>query len=96
MSTKPELGIIDIDKDLYVYLYRDRHYEIAKWLLTLYTDKKLKKIDYSLKNSITAEHLLVKQELENRKKSRINLILYLFEKKFKLLDIRAIALIWKY
>lgn len=38
---------------------------------------------------------LVKEELEKRKKNNTNLILHLFEKKYKLLDINAIAISWK-
>ena len=64
----------------------NNHFHIARWLLTLYTKKELIKINYSP---------LTKEELENRKKTNIELILYLYEQKFKLLDIHAIAIVWR-
>ena len=61
------------------------HLHVVKWLLTLYSVKELKNLN----------HFLAEEELDNRKKSRIGLILHLYERKFKLLDIRAIAIVWK-
>ena len=64
---------------------KDYDFKTVKWILINQESKDLIKLDCKF----------AKEELENRKKSRISLILYLHSKKFKLLDIHAIALVWK-
>ena len=83
-----ELRIINIhanNEDALRSACKNGHLHIAEWLLTLYAKKEL----------INLNHPSSKKELENRKKINIELILYLNKRKFKLLDMHAIALIWK-
>ena len=87
ISEEKGLGPINIhacDEDAFRYTCKNGHLEVAKWLLTLYTRKEL----------INLDHSLAKEELENRRKTNIELILYLHKNKFKLHDIHAIAIIW--
>ena len=82
------LGIINIHvKDEYAFRWacQNDQLKVAKWLLTLYMNRELKNLNHSL----------AKEELENRKKINIELIIYLNKRKFKLLDIHAIAIVWK-
>ena len=67
-----------------------RHYEITRWILTLTSTKYIKENFY--------EYRLAKEELQNRKRSKLDLFLYLFnQKKFKkLLDMHAINIISDY
>ena len=80
-----EILNIYVKNQIFRFVCRNGYYRMGKWLLTLYSYRELKNLN----------HILVKEELENRTKSRISLILYLFEKKFKLLDIHAIAISWR-
>ena len=81
---------INIKKALYwaLDLPKTDEWKVAKWLLTLYTEKELINVMEGI------EKFLAKKELENRKKNKIILILSLYEKKYKLIDINAISLIW--
>ena len=73
----------------YWIFYYDR-FKIIKWLFNLYSTKYIKE-NFSY-------HHLAKEELKNRKRSKLDLFLYLTEnKKFKnLLDMHAIAIISDY
>ena len=77
-----------IYKDILQYSIEKGFFPITKWILSFYSNKQLKRLNYPYV-------IVVKEELENRKKINIDLILYLNEKKFKLLDIRAIAISWR-
>ena len=61
------------------------HLHIAKWLLTLYTNKELKNLNRKL----------AKEELENRTKNNLCMIYSVLSKGSKIIDMNAIAIIWK-
>lgn len=82
----------DIIQRLFIYSLQNSCYEISKYLLTFFPTKVLKEIDYPF----------VRDELENRKKSNVYLILYLFDKRDRvksyhsIIDINAISLSWNF
>ena len=96
ISKEKGLGDIDIyvkNEELFRTLCVYNNLKIARWLLTLYTRKKLINLKHSLILGMNLS--LIKDELETRKKTNIELILYLHSRKFKLLDIHAIAIVWR-
>ena len=73
----------------FIWSYEFKYNNISKWLLTLSDTKYIKE---NFNNS------LVKEELENRKKIKLDLFIYLSknEKIKKLLDMHAINIIFTY
>ena len=85
LNTK-RINIRSKDDFVFHHARANKNNKILRWLLSLYTKSDLIELK---------EYKLVRNEIERRKKSRIELIIYLNKRKFKLLDIHAIAIVWR-
>ena len=89
---------IPIDNErLFVIACFNGHMKIMKWIFRQYTNKELIKLPNNNIGLDAFNHLIM-EELKSRKRSKLELFLYLSKnKKFKkLLDMHAIAIIFDY